>query len=283
MTATRSDLDEDLVPFRDAIDAGVAAVMTAHVIYQALDPDEAATYSPVVFEFLRTELGFEGLAVTDALNMAGARRSDGGSAVAAVQAGIDVLLYPDDVDQAVADLQHAVRDGDITSKRMTSSRERIDRVLERMPPASDPEADAGAEADALADRLLAGGGVRGDGLDLSGPLECIVVDDDQGGPFPPNPTDAVVHGIGRMSDGDGSKAKVALLFCEPRGWKERAGLSEASRAALAEVVESSALVVLFGHPRLAAQIPGDVPVLVAWHRQRLMQDAVVRWLEARHP
>ena len=74
---------------------------------------------------------------------------------------------------------------------------------------------------------------------------------------------------------------MVLLFCEPRGWKERAGLSEASRAALAGVAESAALVVLFGHPRLVTQIPGDVPVLVAWHRQRLMQQAVVRWLEAR--
>ena len=38
------------------------------------------------------------------------------------------------------------------------------------------------------------------------------------------------------------------------------------------------LVVLFGHPRLVEAIPGSAPVLVAWHRQRLMQEAVVRWL-----
>jgi hypothetical protein len=39
--------------------------------------------------------------------------------------------------------------------------------------------------------------------------------------------------------------------------------------------------VLFGHPRLIAEIPGQAPVLVAWHRQRLMQEAVARWLAAR--
>jgi hypothetical protein len=43
-------------------------------------------------------------------------------------------------------------------------------------------------------------------------------------------------------------------------------------------VPDASLVVLFGHARLVEQIPGDAPVLVAWHRQRLMQEAVGRWL-----
>ena len=75
--------------------------------------------------------------------------------------------------------------------------------------------------------------------------------------------------------------RLVLVFAEPRGWKERAGLGDASRRALRDAIPAAGLVVVFGHPRIAAEIPGQVPVLLAWHRQRLMQQAVVGWLEAR--
>jgi hypothetical protein len=44
------------------------------------------------------------------------------------------------------------------------------------------------------------------------------------------------------------------------------------------VAPGADLVVLFGHPRLIESVPGAAPVLVAWHRQRLMQESVTRWL-----
>jgi hypothetical protein len=50
---------------------------------------------------------------------------------------------------------------------------------------------------------------------------------------------------------------------------------------LSGVVPGAALTVLFTHPRLLAEVPGEGPVLHAWHRQRLMQEAVARWLAAR--
>jgi hypothetical protein len=74
---------------------------------------------------------------------------------------------------------------------------------------------------------------------------------------------------------------VVLVFAEPRGWKGRSGLGSASQEALAHHASGADLVVLFGHPRLLGEIPGRVPVLLGWHRQRLMQEAVARWLRAR--
>jgi hypothetical protein len=55
-------------------------------------------------------------------------------------------------------------------------------------------------------------------------------------------------------------------------------LGAQSLAKLERLVPGSSLVVLFAHPRLAAQIPGDVPVLCAWHGQALMQRAAARWV-----
>jgi hypothetical protein len=58
-------------------------------------------------------------------------------------------------------------------------------------------------------------------------------------------------------------------------------LSDASRESLASYAADANLVVLFGHPRLVEQIPSDAPVLLAWHRQRLLQEAVARWIGGR--
>ena len=107
----------------------------------------------------------------------------------------------------------------------------------------------------------------------------MIVDDDLGGPYPASITSAVRDGLARLGVplGEGG-SKVVLVFAEPRAWKGRSGLGAEARALLAAQTASAALVALFGHPRLMAEIPDGPPVLVAWHRQRLMQGAVAHWL-----
>ena len=113
---------------------------------------------------------------------------------------------------------------------------------------------------------------------FTAPLELITVDDDLGGPYPPGPSDCLSQALDAAGVplGPGG-SRMALVFAEPRAWKGRAGLGDASRAALGQAGALD-LIVLFGHPRLTAELPRGVPVLVAWHRQRLMQHAVARWL-----
>ena len=116
---------------------------------------------------------------------------------------------------------------------------------------------------------------------LSGPLDLVVVDDDLGGPYPPGPSDWVARALGRELAGRYTGgSRIVLVFAEPRAWKGRAGLGAASREALASYAPDADLIVLFGHARLVDQIPSDAPVLLAWHRQRLLQEAVARWLRA---
>jgi hypothetical protein len=124
--------------------------------------------------------------------------------------------------------------------------------------------------------------LRGDAPSLTGPLDLVVVDDDVGGPYPPSPSDWVARALGselmgRYTGG----SRVALVFAEPRAWKGRAGLGAASLESLASQASDADLIVLFGHPRMLDQLPSDAPVLLAWHRQRLLQEAVARWLRGR--
>ncbi len=138
----------------------------------------------------------------------------------------------------------------------------------------------------IADRLLAGGLVRGAAGAHSGaplprftaPIELIVVDDDQGGAWPASPNNFVERALRQegVALGKGG-SRVVLAFAEPRASKGRAGFGPASLAALHQSADA-AVVIVFGHPRLAADVPGSTPAVVAWHRQRLMQEAAARWI-----
>ena len=118
----------DLPPFRKAIAAGVDAVMTAHVRVPALDPDPASvatTSKAIVTRMLKDQLGFRGIVVTDALDMAGLSRryaeNRGRAAVDAFKAGNDVLTMPADLDASYRALLAAVRSGEIPVKRLDAS------------------------------------------------------------------------------------------------------------------------------------------------------------------
>lgn len=121
VTATAEVLRRrELPPFRAAITAGVGSIMTAHVRYPALDPDAPATISSKILrDLLRTELGFGGLVISDALTMegllvageGGARLSEADAAVRCLEAGCDLLLHPTDPDAVADAIERAQAEG----------------------------------------------------------------------------------------------------------------------------------------------------------------------------
>ena len=282
--APATEMEVDLVPFTVAIQSGVSSIMTAHVAYPALDSSGLpATLSRAVLGRLRGEGRFDGLVVTDALIMDGALvgRRESDAAVEAIQAGADLLLYPNDARRVRDALDAALASGGLQQERLKESLRRYHTALAAATAATPPVTRGPYEsAEALADALLKQGMmVRRAVPPLSPPLDLVVVDDDIGGPYPPGPSDYVHRAlrpelIGRYGGG----SRVLLVFAEPRAWKGRSGFGPATREALAHHAAGADLIVLFGHPRLAADLPSDAPVLLAWHRQRLMQEAVARWL-----
>lgn len=122
----------ELPPFQDAINAGVDAIMVAHVSVKALEPDpnKVATTSPaIVTGLLKKKMGFQGLVVTDALDMNGLMRiySQGGqnpsgaAAVAALKAGDDMILIPGDIEGAYSGMLNAVKSGEIPMSQIDES------------------------------------------------------------------------------------------------------------------------------------------------------------------
>jgi beta-N-acetylhexosaminidase len=135
----------ELAPFRALSRAGVASVMTAHVIFEALDPDRPATLSPPVMRLLRESCGFDGAALSDDLEMAAVAAHFPLEEVVpgAVRAGVDGLLvcHRAEVQHRAIDLlRGAVERGEVSAARLAEARARIARLLSWARPPGDPGA-----------------------------------------------------------------------------------------------------------------------------------------------
>jgi beta-N-acetylhexosaminidase len=127
---TRAEWEElDAPPFEAAIDAGVDSIMTAHIVVPSLDPaeDPATLSKPIMTGILRQELGYDGVVITDSLGMAGVRDKYGDDEVPllAIEAGVDQLLRPPEMDLAYSSVLDAVRNGRISEQRLDKSVLRI--------------------------------------------------------------------------------------------------------------------------------------------------------------
>ena len=124
----------DLLPFMQAIKDDVAMLMTSHVQYDGVDPDHLATMSSFILQdLLRDELGYDGVIVTDDLEM-GAVKNHFGVAEAAVlsfMAGADLLLICEnqqDVEQGVRLLYERLQSGEVVTERILGSKSRIKKL-----------------------------------------------------------------------------------------------------------------------------------------------------------
>lgn len=284
----------DLVPFRRAIERGVASVMSAHVAFPALDPSGApATLSrEILTNLLRNELEFDGLVVTDALIMEAVLGGGEAEAVVrALHAGCDCLLYPSDLAASERAIGKAIDEKRLDSESIQHSLERRRRWARWAALSNEtyrPTRDDSGWSVQLAEQVVHP--LRGTLPRLPQPWNVVIVDDDIGGPYPAPSRDPLISslragGIDLTVDDDGRDAAdaasiVIALFGDIRAWKGRPGYSaaakEAVRSALKGAGTRECLIVQFSHPRLAGELDVDVPILCAWGGEAVMQKAAAR-------
>ncbi|MEN8149505.1 MAG: glycoside hydrolase family 3 N-terminal domain-containing protein [Planctomycetota bacterium] len=287
--------ERELVPFRAAARAGVGMMMTAHAVYPAMDPAGPATFSaPIVSGLLKDRWGYGGLVITDALNMEGAKRGGAAPEVSAVNAGVDLLLYPEDPWAAIETLRRAMEDGTVSeeSVRMSAAkaalvaadlafdapvRKEVTRgyafAVERIARES---LTVGGDPDRLLDRLAG----------RPGRVCGLIVDDDgyerRARAFDARRDDFTGGVLHVTREGTGFAGDVAEVLREAdvvvmglmgdvKAWKERTGLGPELSGFAGEVLAEhgkKTLAVVFGTPSLVLDLPvrnvvfayGDVPV-----------------------
>ena len=125
LTESLAELEaRDLAPFATAVEAGAPSVMIGHLDVAALAPGVPSSLAPETYAYLREELGFEGVAITDSLGM-GAVAGTPALAVRALEAGADLLLMPADTRRAHATITAALEDGSLDRARVEEAAARV--------------------------------------------------------------------------------------------------------------------------------------------------------------
>lgn len=283
----------DLVPFKRAIERGVASVMSAHVAFPALDPtgSPATLSAPILTDLLRRELEFTGLVVTDALIMEGVLSGGESEAVVrALAAGCDCLLYPANVAESEQSILRAIDEKRLDAETIHQSIERRRRWARWASLSRDtnrPARDESGWAANIAEEVVHS--LRGKVPRLPQPWNLVIVDDDVGGPYPAPSREPLISALRTggvevvTSDAPRTSdvgATVIALFGDIRAWKGRPGFSagakEAVHRALQESKSKDRLIVQFSHPRLAAELDVDAPIICAWGGEAVMQRAAAR-------
>lgn len=318
LLAPRERLDAvELVPFRAAVRAGVAGIMSAHLAVPALEPDgerRPATLSgSILTDVLRGELGFRGLIVTDALNMDGVRRgrTAGQVAVDAVLAGADILLMPPSAAEAIDAVVAAVEAGRIPRVRIDAS---VRRILYAKAEAG-LHLERAVDLDAL-ERVLAEGEGRSwaeyaaersltlvesapDALPIlaRGRNVLVVAYDDGRNRVLGEDFDALLARRGatvkrvrlwrrstaaelRAAEQSARRADAVIFASYTRAlpWKGELGLPDAIAGFADRLADAGAIVISFGDPYLIRQIPRARTYLLAWSDAPAAQRAAARAL-----
>jgi beta-N-acetylhexosaminidase len=289
----------ELYPFRRLVDAGILSIMTGHLAVPALDATagQPATLSPAMLtEILRKQMGFQGLIISDAMDMGGITSllPAGEAAVRAVEAGVDMVLLSPKPREAGQALVAAVRSGRIPEKRIDASVRRILNIkarlglgrqkmvaLDRLPEIIGSPENRRWAARAFRDSLTL---VKNEGevLPLTADLQKIAVlslSSDEGGYFAGRTfvqeigkrrPDAVAFyadahtGPSEIEDGlhkaGEAEAAVVALFSSLRDRKGTVGLSPAHVQAVKDLaaVQKNLIVVSFGSPYFLQEFP-EVP------------------------
>ncbi|MBX3279778.1 MAG: hypothetical protein KF868_17385 [Acidobacteria bacterium] len=347
---TRERLERiELAPFRAAIASGVGSIMSAHIALPQIEPEPAppirklderereaaeflsqtesgaaritmpATLShKVLTEMLREDLKFQGLAITDAMSMAGvaARFEPGAAAVLAVRAGADLVLKSPDVEAAIAAIHQAVEHGEISGaridasvKRILEAKARLGLHLRRIEPVEEVDRivsnpDSLRIAQEIADRSMTL--VRDDRkllpLNLRAKARIVNVtltDDEERGVMNPFVSELRQRGMdvesvhidnrshaasaelrGLQSRLKSADLIVLSLAVRARSGKGAMALPGAGSAIVRDAMLSGApvLAVSFGNPYLLQAMPGIPTYMIAWSTVPVSQRAAARAL-----
>ena len=316
--ATWARLDSvELVPFRAAIAAGVDVVMSAHIALPGIDPGQLrpGTVAPnILTGILRDSLGFKGMIVTDALNMAGVADAYGAEAgVRAFLAGADLLLQPADPRSAIEAMLRAVERGEITPERLDRSVRKVldakrhlglfGRRMVSLDSIPDVVGSARfvADADAIAERSIVmvkdSGGVMHD-LRRTRPALTLVTYAEEDNRSVGTALAAELRTLGfavtlaRLWPGSGSASydSAAALLARsstavfatadrPVAGRGAIGLPAALTTLIAGIARvRPAVLVSLGNPYVIAGLPEVGSYLIGWRSNTVTERAVARAL-----
>jgi beta-glucosidase-like glycosyl hydrolase len=274
----------ELKPFKTAVAAGVRMIMLGHLSVPSLDPSGLpVSFSKTAVQFLRREMNYTGILITDAMNMGGiGTYSEERASLMALEAGVDLVLHPSDIEKTVSFMR--AKRGPVDADRL----ERFRSGVLRCPVESRPDFERnGKLSEVLTQKAIVSEG----SFSLRKPPLLLILndEDDQKGAALASSLKKGIRGIKIRSVSRTSKNKmpslsedltvIVAIFSETRGWKGGAG--DWLYRALSRLKERAELFISFGSPYLLDEIEGPAKILAYWDSVSA-QEAVARIVLRKH-
>jgi beta-glucosidase-like glycosyl hydrolase len=281
-------MDSDLIPFKNAVKAGVGSIMIGHLTIPAIDDKPASLSEKVIRKLLKEKLGFHGLVLTDALNMHALRGTENAS-VQCIKAGADILLHPDDADHTVQELMHAIESKEISEEQIDSAVTRILQAKGKWLKKDEAAFCSNRELQRLSLQIT-GGSItlvrnKSGLLPLSDSENIHVVLAGDGQYFEHSSFRKVFHNVSTLGDNFAIDNKVVIspVFTSVAAWKGSSGIDEAEKNRLNEIIKLArhSIVISFGNPYILRHFKDADMLIAAYEGTAQAEEAVIKCLEGR--
>lgn len=287
ITKPLNDLMEtDAFPFKEAIKAGVSSIMIGHLSIPAVDTLPASLSYKLVTGILRRELGYEGLVLTDALNMHALQEIED-VATKCIDAGVDIILHPADTDHVVKELEAALVSGILSEDKIDIAVGRILEYKSKIKNTQSPRPDYNKHAalvEIISDRavtLVKGAPGILPGIDLQKTLLKYSWDE--------NKHDLSVlldyfHESGNISGNQNGAVRetvIFALFTSIAAWKGSSGIMKEEIDTIKKCIKSSqkAIVISFGSPYVLRHFKEADMLIAAYDSSGQAQTSVIKCLK----
>jgi beta-glucosidase-like glycosyl hydrolase len=301
----------DLMPFLKAVKAGVSSIMVGHLSIPAIDSKPATLSKRIITDLLRLEIGFDGLILTDALNMKALRGFDYVH-TECIKAGADILLHPNDADLTVKELLSAVESGVLPEEQIDKAINRILKAKAKIQNKTTPlclplvrgELKGGvvdyqrhgilsSQITEMSVTLLK----KNKGLPILNPEKTHIVLAGEHKFFESTPFKdyfknvSTIPSLIPLSQGEGMRGRVENVFSERivifaiftsvAAWKGTSGIDEAERIKISELMRmaETSIVVSFGCPYVLRYFKGADILIAAYEATEQAQKAVIKCLQ----
>jgi len=275
----------DVMPFSEAIKAGVSSIMVGHLSIPAIDSKPASLSRRVVTDLLRKELGFDGLVLTDALNMKALKGIEN-VATECIRAGADIVLHPLDADLSAKELLSAVESKGINEEQIDVAVRRILKTKVRIQNATRPEVNYHMHellSSQITDMSISLVKHTAGLLPISKENEIHVVFAGEEKLYQSSPLKTYFRNISTVTETEELKNKIALfgIFTSVVAWEGSSRIDDHEKNRINALIRKckNSLVVSFGNPYILRHFKEADILIAAYGATEKAQKAVLNCLE----